>query len=80
MKTWRTWTANEIRRLEELRLQGYSAFGISVELGRTVRRSADEVSELIGGSRYSTWHARSGAFARGRGHERAPPSGPCGLS
>ena len=34
-----------------------------MELGRTVRRSADEVSELIGGSRYSTWHARSGAFA-----------------
>jgi IclR family acetate operon transcriptional repressor len=34
-----------------------------MELGRTVRRSADQVSELIGGSRYSAWQARSGAFA-----------------
>jgi IclR family transcriptional regulator, acetate operon repressor len=34
-----------------------------MELGRTVRRSADQVSELIGGSRYTTWQARSGAFA-----------------
>jgi IclR family transcriptional regulator, acetate operon repressor len=34
-----------------------------MELGRTVRRSADQISELIGGSRYSIWQARSGAFA-----------------
>ncbi|HET7012820.1 MAG TPA: IclR family transcriptional regulator [Streptosporangiaceae bacterium] len=34
-----------------------------MELGRTVRRSADQVSELIGGNRYTTWQERSGVFA-----------------
>ncbi|HEX9623200.1 MAG TPA: IclR family transcriptional regulator [Streptosporangiaceae bacterium] len=34
-----------------------------MELGRTVRRSADQVSEQIGGSRYSVWQARSGVLA-----------------
>lgn len=34
-KTWRTWTQNEIRRLEELRLQGRTAAEIARAMGRT---------------------------------------------
>ena len=33
------------------------------ELGRTVRRAADQVSELLGGDRYSTWNLTAGALA-----------------
>jgi IclR family acetate operon transcriptional repressor len=33
------------------------------ELGRTVRRAADQVSELLGGERYSTWNLAAGALA-----------------
>jgi len=32
------------------------------ELGRTVRRAADQVSELLGGDRYSTWNLTAGAL------------------
>ncbi len=33
------------------------------ELGRTVRRAADQVSELLGGDRYSNWTLATGALA-----------------
>ena len=35
-KTWRTWTVKELRRLEELRLEGKTATQIAGVLGRTL--------------------------------------------
>lgn len=35
-KTWRAWTSHELRRLEELRLDGMTAPAIAAELGRTL--------------------------------------------